>query len=278
MAINLSDNILAKTTAPGDAKYGPYTGVNLSAALSAATTYLLASYRYEGLTIGIIVNTDPIVEYWFYGGIADGDLVLKSSGGGSAGSAGTSGSSGTSGTSGINGSSGTSGSSGSSGSSGTSGTGFNTVQNPADYRILTATGSSTNQAYAWSTLTYDGNILTNDGSFSRILNGGGAWGNTIPQSLYDTFIVNGSETDFVGLGSRTVAGSDNNTPSIIFGDNPNGTNDLLFTYISYATGPIWTPTDLMKLTYDGQLHLFVTPSNISSNQFLVRDSITGVIG
>ena len=38
MAINLSDNILAKTTAPGDAKYGPYTGADLAAAKSAATT------------------------------------------------------------------------------------------------------------------------------------------------------------------------------------------------------------------------------------------------
>ena len=80
MAINLSDNILSQTTAPGDAKYGPYTGANLSAALSAATTYLLPSYRYEGLTIGIIVNTDPIVEYWFYDGVANGNLVLKGGG------------------------------------------------------------------------------------------------------------------------------------------------------------------------------------------------------
>jgi hypothetical protein len=83
MAINLSDNILAKTTAPGDAKYGPYTGADLAAAKSAATTYLQASYRYEGLTVGLIVGSSNIVEYWFQGGVTDSDLVLKSQGGGS---------------------------------------------------------------------------------------------------------------------------------------------------------------------------------------------------
>jgi hypothetical protein len=82
MAINLSDNILAKTTAPGDAKYGPYSGADLAAAKSAATTYLQASYRYEGLTVGLIVGSANIVEYWFQGGVADSNLVLKSQGGG----------------------------------------------------------------------------------------------------------------------------------------------------------------------------------------------------
>jgi len=77
MAINLSDNILSKTTAPGDAKYGPYSGVSLSAALDSANAYLLPSYRYKGLTIGIIVNSDPIVEYWFSSGIEDIDLTIK---------------------------------------------------------------------------------------------------------------------------------------------------------------------------------------------------------
>lgn len=82
MAINLSDNILAKTTAPGDAKYGPYTGADLAAAKSAATTYLQSSFRYEGLTVGLIIGSNPIVEYWFQGGVTDSDLVLKSQGGG----------------------------------------------------------------------------------------------------------------------------------------------------------------------------------------------------
>lgn len=82
MAINLSDNILAKTTAPSDSKYGPYSGASLSAALASANAYLLPSYRYKGLTIGILVNSDPIVEYWFYSGIEDIDLIIKENGAG----------------------------------------------------------------------------------------------------------------------------------------------------------------------------------------------------
>ena len=69
MAINLSDNILSKTTAPADAKYGPYIGTSISNALIAANAYLLPSYRYKGLTVGIVVNSDPIAEYWFKDGI-----------------------------------------------------------------------------------------------------------------------------------------------------------------------------------------------------------------
>lgn len=82
MAINLSDNILAKTTAPADAKYGPYYGADLTAAKAAATSYLQSSFRYEGLTVGLIVGTDEIVEYWFKGGVTDNDLILKTGGGG----------------------------------------------------------------------------------------------------------------------------------------------------------------------------------------------------
>ena len=61
MSINLSDNILSKTTGPGDAKYGPYSGSSLIIATTNALNYLLPSYRYEGLTVGLIVGTNPIV-------------------------------------------------------------------------------------------------------------------------------------------------------------------------------------------------------------------------
>jgi len=63
MAINLSDNILAKTRLPGDAKYGPYSGSTLAACKNAVYSFLDSSYRYIGLTVGLIVNTDPIVDY-----------------------------------------------------------------------------------------------------------------------------------------------------------------------------------------------------------------------
>lgn len=76
MAINLSDNVLAKTTAPADAKYGPYSGVDIAAAKAAAISYLDASYRYKGLTVGLEVGGE-IFEYWFKKGIADNELIIK---------------------------------------------------------------------------------------------------------------------------------------------------------------------------------------------------------
>jgi len=103
------------------------------------------------------------------------------------------------------------------------------------------------------------------------------WGGQIPQSLYDSFIVNGSESDFVGLASRTVANGDNNTPSIIFGDNGDGTNDLTFSYLAWNASA-YTISDLMELTYDGKLYLFATPSNnVSPTQYLTRVASTGEI-
>jgi len=95
MAINLSDNILAQTTKPGDAKYGPYSGSGTTAALALADAktngngsgvfdILIVNFRYKGLTVGIILTVNgaiqPIVEYWFESGTANGNLVEKSSG------------------------------------------------------------------------------------------------------------------------------------------------------------------------------------------------------
>ena len=76
MAINLSDNILAKTTAPADAKYGPYSGADIAAAKALAVSYLDASYRYKGLTVGLEVGGE-IFEYWFKKGITDAHLIQK---------------------------------------------------------------------------------------------------------------------------------------------------------------------------------------------------------
>ena len=91
MAINLSDNILAQTTKPGDAKYGPYYGSGTTAALALTDAknnsvflVLINNFRYKGLTVGIVLTigstVQPIKEYWFENGIADGDLVEKSGG------------------------------------------------------------------------------------------------------------------------------------------------------------------------------------------------------
>jgi hypothetical protein len=103
------------------------------------------------------------------------------------------GSAGTSGVSGTSGSSGTNGTSGNTGTSGTSGTGFNTISDPANYRIITATGSSTNSAVAQPNLTFDGstlNVTGNlivSGSFSVF--GSASVINTTNLSVSDPIIV-----------------------------------------------------------------------------------------
>jgi hypothetical protein len=52
--------------------------------VAAANAAIISSVRYIGLTVGII-NSGHVDEYWYYAGITDGDLVLKSSGGGESG-------------------------------------------------------------------------------------------------------------------------------------------------------------------------------------------------
>jgi len=119
MAINLSDNININAPKIADKRYGPWSSVN------DANTNVPSPQRAQGLTVGILSGSG-IVEYWYYSGITDTDLVFKTGGGtgesGTSGTSGTSGIDGTSGTSGIDGTSGTSGIDGTSGTSGESGT------------------------------------------------------------------------------------------------------------------------------------------------------------
>jgi len=82
MAIILSDNLNVATNAPVDVKYGPYSGVDEAAAILAANTALSSGVRFEGLTVGLIIGGGDIVEYWYRSGIADVDLVEKTSGSG----------------------------------------------------------------------------------------------------------------------------------------------------------------------------------------------------
>ena len=82
MAIILSDNLNVATNAPVDVKYGPYSGVDEAAAILAANTALSSGVRFEGLTVGLIIGGGDIVEYWYRSGIANADLVEKTSGSG----------------------------------------------------------------------------------------------------------------------------------------------------------------------------------------------------
>jgi hypothetical protein len=128
-------------------------------------------------------------------------------------------------------------------------------------------------------LTYDGYSLVNSGPTGptgrAIVNKVDSY-NLEPAigALYPSYILNVSDTDFVGMASKYVTGTDNDTPSIIFGDNNNNTNDLSFTYLNLS-GSSYVPDDLLKLTYDGKLSILKTPSlNTNPFQLLVRNSST----
>jgi len=71
MSITLNDNLSVQAPKPADARYGPYAD---TATANAATAN--AGNRYIGLTVGI--GTTNTTEYWYNGGIADSNLVVKS--------------------------------------------------------------------------------------------------------------------------------------------------------------------------------------------------------
>lgn len=70
MAINLSDNINYNAPKHADARYGPWTGV------THANDNVIALQRAIGLTVGI-QSGNTLLEYWYYSGVTDSDLVLK---------------------------------------------------------------------------------------------------------------------------------------------------------------------------------------------------------
>jgi hypothetical protein len=74
MAIALNDNIQIVASKLVDNKYGPYTSV------TTALTTLSAFIRARGQTVGITEN-NTLKEYWFKDGIADINLIEKTSSG-----------------------------------------------------------------------------------------------------------------------------------------------------------------------------------------------------
>jgi len=59
-----------------------FTGTTTGNTVTAALTYFEYPFRYEGLTAYIKVNSEPIIEFWFKGGIEDSNFVPKLTGGG----------------------------------------------------------------------------------------------------------------------------------------------------------------------------------------------------
>lgn len=70
MAISLNDNIQTLANKPSDFRYGPWTGV------TQVNSNIPNAQRYLGLTVGIL-NGGVIHDYWYYSGITNSDLILK---------------------------------------------------------------------------------------------------------------------------------------------------------------------------------------------------------
>ena len=77
MAIILSDNVNYNAPKHADARYGPWTSV---AEANTNVTLAPLNQRVLGLTVGII-SASTVVEYWYYSGITDVDLIVKGEGG-----------------------------------------------------------------------------------------------------------------------------------------------------------------------------------------------------
>ena len=103
MGIQLKDNINLFEPKSLDARYGPWTST------TEANSGIISANRYIGLTVGVLTGdtsfaggryetaTGGTIEYWYFSGVTDSDLVIKE--GGAGGDSGSSGSSGTSGSS-----------------------------------------------------------------------------------------------------------------------------------------------------------------------------------
>ena len=186
---------------------------------------------------------------------------------GTSGSSGSSGTSGTSGSSGTSGTSGTSGSSGTAGTSGTSGTGFDTIANPADYRILTASGSSTNSAIAQQNLTFDGNTLGITGDTNQL-------GNQYVHSAQGTSLSSGTHTIEQVL---VVSGRSLQFDYVVYNgsqDSRAGTvivvwNGTLATLTDMSTPDIGGPTDGIAFVVTNDGTNVTLSANVSSGTWNV---------
>lgn len=80
MAVIFNSNINVLAPYNLDAKYGVWSGANLATAKANALAGVPSIYRAIGMTVGLYFG-GTTTEYWFQNGIADGDLVQKTSGG-----------------------------------------------------------------------------------------------------------------------------------------------------------------------------------------------------
>jgi hypothetical protein len=75
MAISINDNIQCNSPKSVDNKYLKF-GTTLYTSVSDVNTAIPQVYRHRGLTVLIEIGGSQ-VEYWYYGGVLDGDLIEK---------------------------------------------------------------------------------------------------------------------------------------------------------------------------------------------------------
>lgn len=68
MAIGIATNLNVNAGAPLDNKYGPYTGASEATAKAAADA-ATSGQRYKGLTVGLVVGSNALKEYWYQDGV-----------------------------------------------------------------------------------------------------------------------------------------------------------------------------------------------------------------
>jgi hypothetical protein len=78
MATTITDNFQLNASLALDNKYGIFTGSVWRPYndVTEANTTIVSSYRYIGLTVSVLLNGVP-TEYWYIGGTADANLILK---------------------------------------------------------------------------------------------------------------------------------------------------------------------------------------------------------
>lgn len=81
-SFQLPFGILNISQEPNDLRYGPYTAIGTAVGETFhVDSPMTPGNRFIGLTVGIVTG-GMVEDYWFKDGTADGDLIIKTSGGG----------------------------------------------------------------------------------------------------------------------------------------------------------------------------------------------------
>ena len=78
MSLELPFGVAPVNPVPVDAYSGPYTGIDLSAAVASANSSIASGVRFQSMEVRIIVSGTSY-KYWYNSGISDSNLIPFSS-------------------------------------------------------------------------------------------------------------------------------------------------------------------------------------------------------